>query len=337
MLSPEQRAVLEEACTLLSDVKQEDNEEQWLKTRSKGIGGSDVGAICGVNNWTSARQIYFNKTGQFQDQTEPSYAAKERMHFGHVLESVVANEFEERNPEYCCIEADGTYSSKAFDFLLANVDRLVINLEDLNIAGILECKTASESMNEEWANGNVPMSYYYQVQHYMFVTGIHRAWICCLVGGNKFYQYDIFFDEQLYTKHILPELINFWQNCVLKLQEPSTQAADDDFFNKLFASPTEEEPVELTTFDDLGDKLIALKIQQKELDKEIKALQAQVKAELGEHTVGYSPSYEFKWSPRTRTGIDSTKLRSEYPEVYDDCITTTSYRQMSIKKVVQDD
>jgi len=34
----------------------------WLKQRQKGIGGSDVGAILGLNKYKSAFQVYLDKT-----------------------------------------------------------------------------------------------------------------------------------------------------------------------------------------------------------------------------------------------------------------------------------
>ena len=36
----------------------------WLLDRRKGIGGSDVAAIMGLNKWKSAYQIWLEKTGQ---------------------------------------------------------------------------------------------------------------------------------------------------------------------------------------------------------------------------------------------------------------------------------
>ena len=54
-------------CTVFSTVSQAEDEEAWVKARTRGIGGSDVGAICGVSPFTSARQIYLSKTGQFDE------------------------------------------------------------------------------------------------------------------------------------------------------------------------------------------------------------------------------------------------------------------------------
>lgn len=331
------KKALAEHCTILSDVSQEEDEATWLATRTKGIGGSDVGAICGVNNWSSARQIYLKKTGQFEDSV--SEASKQRMHWGHMLEPIVADEFERQHPGLICVEAGATFKSNKYDFLLANVDRFVIG-EDDEIVGILECKTASEMMNEEWAAGEVPMSYYYQVQHYLYVTGLERAWICCLVGGNKFYTYDIFFDEQLYTSVILPKLDEFWNINVLKLQETALQSADNELFDSLFTADTvSEESLDLpdTQYDNLGDRYMQLKAEIKEKEKELEAVKASIKEALQEHTRAYTPSYEITWAPRTRSSVDSSLLKASYPDIYEACLKTTSYRQIGVKRVVSDD
>ena len=329
---------LEGHCSVASLAVQSIDEDAWLTARTRGIGGSDVGSICGVNPWSSALQVYFNKTGQFQDEREPDEASKERMHWGHVLEPVVAKEFENRNEGLHCVELNCSLRSVFYDFLLANVDRIVVDASGM-VAGILECKTAGAQMAQEWEEGNIPLSYYYQVQHYMYVTGIKRGWICCLAGGNKFYQYDIYFDEDLYTNHILPILDDFWNNHVLKLQEPEVQSADNDLFNSLFpVEKLEEEPITFDVdFDAIGREYLEIKQRQKEDKKRLEELQAQIKQHLSNHVRGYSPSHEFVWSPRTRTSVDSTYLRANYPDIYDECTKTTEYRQMSVKAVNYED
>ena len=36
--------------------------EAWLKYRKQGIGGSDAGAVCGLNPYRTAMQVYYDKT-----------------------------------------------------------------------------------------------------------------------------------------------------------------------------------------------------------------------------------------------------------------------------------
>ena len=109
-------------CKVISTIRQEDDEAAWLKARTGGIGGSDVGAICGVSPFTSARQIYLRKTGQYDDSTDNmSEASKERMHFGHMLEPIVADEYARRkldtNEDFVgchLVEADATFAHKDY-------------------------------------------------------------------------------------------------------------------------------------------------------------------------------------------------------------------------------
>lgn len=66
--------------------------DEWLLDRRKGIGGSDVATILGLNKWKSPYQLWLEKTGQIgleHTESEPAY-------WGNVLEEVVAKEFQER-------------------------------------------------------------------------------------------------------------------------------------------------------------------------------------------------------------------------------------------------
>ena len=38
--------------------------DEWLKYRKQGIGGSDAGAICGLNPYTTAMHVYYDKTSE---------------------------------------------------------------------------------------------------------------------------------------------------------------------------------------------------------------------------------------------------------------------------------
>ena len=43
------------------------NEEDWLELRKKGIGGSDIGAIMGLNPHSSPLKIYRQKVEDFKE------------------------------------------------------------------------------------------------------------------------------------------------------------------------------------------------------------------------------------------------------------------------------
>lgn len=324
-------------CKVLSTVRQEDDEATWKAVRKKGIGGSDVGAICGVSPFTSARQIYLRKTGQYPAEAENTTASQERMHFGHLLEPVVADEFATREfiddkAGFSLVDIDCTLQHKDNPWALANVDRLILDA-DGKVWGILECKTTSAYMEEEWASGNLLESYLYQLNWYMWVLGIERGYFACLVGGNKFYSYPVFRNDELLNTEIIPKAKSFWFDNVLSLKEPELQSVDTEFVNTIYADVKKNSEVFLS--DDISNQLAATvfecKAKIKELEATMEAAQNGLKDRLKDCEIGYCQDYTVKWSPRTQKRIDSEKLKKDFPDVYLECLKTISFRAMSVK------
>lgn len=320
-------------CTVFSTVKQEDDEEGWLKARSRGIGGSDVGAICGVSPFTSARQIYLNKTGQFQDALTPNDAAKDRMHFGHMLEPIVADEYALRTGKKI-IAVNATLVHKDHPWALANVDRLIVDDEG-KPEGVLECKTTSEYMNGEWESGEILLSYIYQLNWYLWILGLEKGAFACLVGGNKFYSYEVFRNDELLRDTIIPAAKSFWFDNVLALKEPEMQATDTDFANSLYKSVEKNSEIMLPDDDtnELARTVFECKGKIKELEKIMAEAQNRLKDRLQNNEIGYTKDYTIKWSPRSQTRIDSDKLKTAFPEIYSQVQKKVEFRAMTIKGV----
>lgn len=134
--------------------------EQWLKLRKSGIGGSDAGAICGLNPYSSAMKVYQDKVSDTVAEVN-----NEAIRIGHDLEDYVARRFMEATG-LKVRKSNYMYRSIEYPYMLADVDRLVVG-ED---AG-LECKTVSAYGADKWADGNIPLHYVMQCYHYMAVTG----------------------------------------------------------------------------------------------------------------------------------------------------------------------
>ena len=318
-------------CTVFSTIRQEDDEAAWCAARTRGLGGSDVGAICGVSPFTSARQIYFNKTGQFLDSVTPNEAAKERMHFGHMLEPVVADEYARRTGRKLAT-VDATLVHKDFPWALANVDRLILD-DDGVVMGILECKTTSEYMNSEWESGEILMSYIYQLNWYLWITGLKYGAFACLVGGNKFYYYDVFRNDELLEQTIVPAAKSFWFDNVLALKEPELQQTDTEFINGLCKSVVKnsEMTFEEDEVNDLARSIVDCKAKIKELESTRETAQNRIKDRLKDTEIGYTKDYTIKWSPRSQQRVDSDRLKTVYPDVYNDCLKKLEFRVMSVK------
>ncbi len=154
----------------------EASREEWLQFRRSGIGGSDMGAILGLNPWRSVLDVWLDKTSDEEPEEEQS----EYAYWGTVLEAVVADEFQRRTGMKVR-RCNYTLRSIEHPFMLANIDRELVGIDEG-----LECKTASAYKEAEWKGDLVPDSYYVQCQHYMAVTGYKAWWIACLIGGNQF-------------------------------------------------------------------------------------------------------------------------------------------------------
>lgn len=320
-------------CKVFSTVSQEEDEEAWKAARSRGIGGSDIGTICGVNKWSSARQLYLKKTGMYEDDFDG--AASERMHFGHVLEPIVANEYERRSGNKVVI-SPATLVHSEHPWALANIDRLIVD-EEGKPYGILECKTASEYMADEWEEGNVPISYIYQLTWYLGITGLKYGCFAAIVGGNKFFMYELPFDEDLFNDVLLPAANKFWNVNVKKMIEPELDGNDasTDFCKKEYpaGSVTRNSEKELVgnTYNELADVVVRCKADIKVLEKTLAEASNRIKDELKDVEIGYTADHVIKWSPRVRTAVDTGYLQEHFPDAYKASLKSSAYRVFTVK------
>lgn len=332
MIDQKVRAALQ--CNILATVDQQTNEAEWLANRTKGIGGSDIGPICGVSPFTSARQIYLAKTGQYTEAMQPDNASKERMRWGHLLEPVVAEEYCRRTGNKVCA-VDAALQHKDFPWALASIDRLILDPVTEEVIGILECKTTSEYMNDEWDEGNILLTYLYQLNWYLWVTGLKFGTFACLVGGNKFYIYEIYRNDELINDTLIPAAKYFWEENVLKLVEPEMQAADTDFANSLYSSVVKNSEIvfEEEIVNELATTVFNCKAQIKELESIMEEAQNRIKDRLQDKEIGYTPDFTIKWSPRSQKRIDSDKVRTLYPDIVPYVTKTVEFRAMYVKAV----
>lgn len=163
------------------EVIQYKNDNDWLETRKLGIGGSDISGILGINRYRSPADIWADKMGQGEK------ISNRFTYFGHKLEPVVADVFEEKHNLYEVKELHRTLKRGR---ALANIDRLIMD-KDSKEYGVLEIKTANAFKNKEWSGDEVPSEYYAQVQLYLAVTGLKFAYIACLIGGNDYKEFYI--------------------------------------------------------------------------------------------------------------------------------------------------
>lgn len=317
-------------CKVVSTIKQEDDLDGWLEARSHGIGGSDIGAICGVSKYSTPRLTYLEKTGQWKE--EFTEEALERMEWGHILEPVVADRYALKTGKRVVV-SPATLAFVAHPWAQANLDRFIVD-DDGVPYGVLECKTANARMAEDWENGDIPLYYYYQLQWYMMVTGLRYGVIACLVGGQRFYMHEVFYNEELMSE-VFELASKFWNYNVKNLIEPDITGieADSEYLKETFLNvvPKSEITLEGELINDVATQFLESKARLKELEKYTDELGNKLRERLVEHEIGYTSDYVIKWSKRTANRVDSDRLKTQFPDVYSKCIKTSEYRVLTVK------
>ncbi|MBQ8648252.1 MAG: YqaJ viral recombinase family protein [Oscillospiraceae bacterium] len=297
--------------------------EEWLAYRRTGIGGSDASTIVGLNPYSSLYYLYNDKLGLLAPKDDT-----EAMRQGRDLEQYVADRWMEATGKKCQ-RNNYMWRSVEHPFMLADIDREVVGEN----AG-LECKTTSVYNRHDFEGGEVPLTYYVQCQHYMAVMGFDRMYLAVLVLNRGFYHYVIQRDEDEIAA-LIEEERGFWEGHILP-QEPPPVDGSDATRSALRQRWPEEEDGTWVYLDTAADHLLgALESVQREikaLKESEETLKAGLMAALGECAVGQSDRWEVSWRTQTRTGVDSRRLKKEWPAVYEACKTVSTARVLRTKK-----
>ncbi|NLK78952.1 MAG: endonuclease [Clostridiales bacterium] len=293
---------------------------EWLKYRKQGIGGSDAGAICGLNPYRTAMQVYYDKTS---DETEE--IDNEAMRQGREFEDYVARRFMEATGKKVR-RANYMFQDEENPFMLADVDRMLVGEN----AG-LECKTASPFMAEKWKDGKIPMSYQIQCHHYMSVCNAEAWYIAVLIYGREFKYYKIERDEQVIADLIQIEK-DFWKNHVEKeiLPEPDGSKLSDSIIAEYFKD-TVAETIPLTGFDEKLKRRQELMDVMARMDTEKKQIEQELKVYLGEAEQAENENFRVMWKNVCSERLDEKRLKEEQPEIYALYRKSINSRRFTIK------
>ena len=302
--------------------------QEWLEDRRKGIGGSDVATILGLNKYKSVYQLWLEKT----DQIEVTSAQSEAAYWGNTLEEVVAEEFSKRTGKKVR-RRNRVFEHSKYPFLRANIDRDIVGEN-----AVLECKTANQYLANEWDEDEIPIQYICQVQHYMNVLNLDYVYFAVLIGGQKFIWKKMERDQELIDM-ITEKLVEFWTENVEKGIEPAIDGlkATSDFLTQRYLD-TDDNQTELNTlFDEKIANLARLKSDKKIIEENITLLENELKQALGKSdaTIGITPNNIVSWKKTQSKRLDKKKLAEKYPDIAADeeIYSISSTKRLTIKKM----
>ena len=280
------------------------NHEEWLKLRSKYIGGSDAAAVVGLNSYSSPYALWAEKTGRV-----PGFAGNLACEVGTYLEEFVAQKFAQVTGKKVR-KCNQSFLNSQYPFAIANIDREIVG-ED---AG-LEIKTTDTLNMRKFKGGEYPENYYCQCVHYMAVTGKRRWYLAVLIGNKEFMWFVIERDEAEIAALMTAEA-EFWK--LVEMDIPPAvdgTAATTRAIGAIYADGNDSVIADLTAYNGDIAKYIELGKQIKELEEQRDEAANRIKEFLGECSGGECTDYKVSWKSQTRRTFDSKKFTQENPDV----------------------
>lgn len=184
----------------------EEISKQWHAQRDKGIGGSDVGIIMGVNRWKTIDQLWKEKTGRIKPE---DITHKPCVILGNALEPALRDEYAYRHPSVKVEEPLYMLQDEKKPWRQASLDGIITCPDGMR--EVLEIKTVGTSSAKYWEPDTVPISYACQVLHYMAVSGYRRAQLIAMIGNSRIIERSVDRDELLIE--IIEEAVDeFWDH-----------------------------------------------------------------------------------------------------------------------------
>ncbi len=230
---------------------------EQLALRRQGLGASEVAAVLGLDPFSTALDVYLEKTGQAAPFPENRF-----MRWGKRLEAVIADEYAEQHPEYR-LRPSGTLVGPE-PWMLATPDRLIVDQDGLASLGDrvaagdmdepeavaaatthgLECKSRGHFNADAWGEtgtDEVPHSVAVQCHWGMIVTGLRRWDVAVLLGGNDYREFTLTWDDAI-ALELVARARAFWFDHVLAKVHPPFTGADSDhrFLLKTYPGHTGE-------------------------------------------------------------------------------------------------
>lgn len=302
-----------ESLSTNNEVYEYANDDDWHTLREKRIGGSDVGAILGVNPYKSIIDVYIDKT------EGSTFKGNNATHWGHMLEGTIIKEFASRHKELQVFDAP---FSIVDNFLIANLDAVLRDKENGDF-GVLEIKTTSLWNKKEWEEDTIPQSYYAQVQHYLMLSGYKFAYVAVLIGGQEYKEFKVERSEEDIAL-IREKATEFYKENILKQIPPMPDGSDAymDYLKKKALDIENDEVIEFSYLEEKAQKVKDLGKEINSLKKEQDLLKEQIMLELMNNGTQKGVAGKLKFNIQTKKSADleamikaNAELVAQYKEL----------------------
>ena len=277
-----------------------------LTIRNKGIGGSEVAAILGLDEYSSPYKVWLSKTGRESSNVDNKYTQA-----GIILEDAVSKFFESKT-DYRIIKASAkseTLIHPKYPFAFGTPDRRYFRSTSVG-KGILECKTTQHAYDD------VPQKWFIQLQWYLGIVGYNFGSVAWLERGLDFKYKEFEYDPQFF-EYLVQAAERFWTENVVKDVPP--EAIDVNDIQLMYRKHTDGVVVEAS--EEMAaayEELVRVRTAIKTLDEEKNKLEDAIKFTMREaESVMSKGKPLFTWkSSKASTKFDVDSFKADHPDLF---------------------
>ena len=298
--------------------------------RRKILGGSEMCAAAGWDEWKSQYQLWEEKMGH----REP-FRGNEATKRGVALEDWVRREASERL---------GIAFRRSHRRMVDRVyPWMIMHADALSKEAGLECKTTSFRNKKKFAadgtvvrdpEGCLPLNYYCQVQQYMAISG-KKLWYLAveILGENELRILEVP-ENPVFQHQMRNRAVAFWISHVQAKEPPELVILQD--INEVYKQGKDEERVTNPELLDVIEQYCQIKEHREALAGRLSHLEAQIKKSMADVSRLVQPdgSLIISWQNQERRSLDTARLKKELPDVAKEFEKVSSTR---VFRVVSDD
>ena len=283
--------------------------EAWAKARRRGIGGSEIAAVCGLSRWRSPLEVWLRKL----DLEEPPRNETESMVWGHALEEPIRAEVAKRLG-LPIVPDHGLYRAHDLPFAIGSPDAGVIDRQ--NWIGVGEWKLVGPRMIGSWDEGPA-IEAELQLRWYLMILGCARGWIGALLGGVELQVFELERDPEI--EGLMVERAQAFWRLVEERNPPVIVGTQDerDALRAAFPALEGAAPVDLDFEAQMLLRRRAMAVLE-EKEAEQRRLQAENELRLalqGSRAGKVGSKVVVKLTEYERRTIDADALRAAEPEI----------------------
>lgn len=305
-----------------------------------GIGASEIAAVVGLNPYASPWDVWLYKTGQVD--RDPTNGP---MEWGHRLEPAIRQKYVDMTESTVWAPPQSLYDEQV-TWARATPDGIVVSsgiANRKNWQSLLQCKNVGTWVEKAWSAAP-PIYVQLQEQWEMRVTGLDRADVAVLIGGNDYRCYTVHRDDKM-IGDLLTIADDFWH----KVESRTQPIVDDsdackEHFEKKYTKASNIEMVADEECESLFVEWQRLHLEEKRIEKEAKRIRNLVRERLAEAQAdrikssigtavlqrsGGKPTVETDWKVIAEL-LGSTKCT---PEEFAELVTASTTAGTTAEKV----